>query len=197
MEPKTKSKWASVVTFDYPCGLPGAGTGIIQSTGHKRAPPRHQHHKQGDATSRQLLMLPLQLTPTTATTALAPQHHDDSTNTHLLLRSYHSLRRINSASGAPLRDAETLKLKLPRHDHDHDHDHVVTSKVPATATPTRASTPILRVTPTPTSTSAAPAKMDDEKAKAEKLAAAKKRVCYPLSHSPLLPRQRPISEPLY
>jgi hypothetical protein len=175
MEPKTKSKWTSVVTFDYPSGLPGAGAGMMRSTGHQRAPPRHQHRTQGDATSRQLLMLPLPLTPTTTTTALVPRHHDDRTNTHLLLRSYHSLRRINSASGAPLRDAETLKLKPPRH----DPDHVVTSKVPATATATRASTPILRVTPTPTptSTTAAPAKMDDEKAKAEKLAAAKKRVC--------------------
>lgn len=93
---------------------------------------------------------------------------------HLLLRSYRSLRRINSTSGAPLRESETLKLKLPHH----DHDHVVTSRVrtaaTATATATRAVTPSSRVTPTPTTT--APAKMEDDKAKAEKLAQAKKRV---------------------
>lgn len=175
MEPKTKTKWTSVVTFGYPSGLPGAGTGITRSTGHQQAPP---HHKQGDATSRQLLMLPMQLTPTTTTTALAPRHHHahdhDRTDTHLLLRSYRSLRRINSTSGAPLRESETLKLKLPHH----DHDHVVTSRVrtaaTTTATATRAVTPSSRVTPTPTTT--APAKMEDDKAKAEKLAQAKKRV---------------------
>lgn len=178
MEPKTKTKWTSVVTFGYPSGLPGsglpgAGTGITRSTDHQRAPP---HRKQGDATSRQLLMLPMQLTPTTTTTALALRHHHahdhDRTDTHLLLRSYRSLRRINSTSGAPLREAEPLKLKPPRD----DHDHVVTSRIrtAATAIATYAQAPTSRATPTLTTT--APAKMDDEKAKAEKLAAAKKRV---------------------
>lgn len=192
MEPKTKSKWNSVVTFGYPSGLPGAGTGITRSTGHPRAPP---HHKQGDATSRQLLMLPMQLTPTTTTTALAPRHHNahdhERTGTHLLLRSYRSLRRINSTSGAPLRESETLQLKLPRD----DHDHIVTSRVrtAATATATATRAPTSRVTPTPTTT--APAKMEDDKAKAEKLAQAKKRVCYLVSRSPRNTKPHPDANP--
>src|SRR4051794_18617796 len=126
MEPKTKkTTWASVVTFDYPSSLTGSG---VWSTGHQRAPPHHQ--QRGDATSRQLLMLRLQLTTTTALPAPPQTPPHDRSNTQLLLRFSRCLYRIN-ATPPPLRDSEKrTSSKLLQ-----QHDHAVAPKV-QTTTPT-------------------------------------------------------------
>ena len=174
MEPK----W-NVVTFEYPSGLTGVG---VLSTGHGKAPPQSPHPQQG--TSWKCHIAP----PANASTAVhstdstwfsttTPQPRSNTTSSPLL-RFHRCLYRISNSGTAP---ANTPNPKLLQHQRRPELQHTQ----PLTL---QTGFPIIRRTrgpsasPGPTtpilvaSIANTTATMDDEKAKAEKLAAAKKRV---------------------